>query len=135
MRVLVYASASTQTPPHFLKQAEILGELLAKAGHTCVNGGGNVGGMGALNDACTKHGGKVVTVIHEMWVVDGEEFEHPGVEALVVGGSDLSERKRKLLENAGCIIALPGGLGTFDELFHAACLKQLSFIEVPFDAE
>jgi len=43
----------------------------------------------------------------------------------------LAERKRKLLEGADCIVSLPGGIGTLDEIMDAACLKQLGFIEVP----
>jgi len=47
-----------------------------------------------------------------------------------IKGDDLGERKRQLLKRADCIVVLPGGLGTFDELFETACLKQLGFIEV-----
>jgi len=129
MRVLVFASSSPETPPNFLKTATELGELLAKEGHVCVNGGGNIGGMGALNTACTENGGKIVTVIHKRWVLDGEEFESETGESIVVEGPDLAERKRKLIEGASCIVALPGGFGTLDELFDATCLKQLGFIE------
>eukprot|EP00615_Pteridomonas_danica_P019038 CAMPEP_0114396222 /NCGR_PEP_ID=MMETSP0102-20121206/13434_1 /TAXON_ID=38822 ORGANISM="Pteridomonas danica, Strain PT" /NCGR_SAMPLE_ID=MMETSP0102 /ASSEMBLY_ACC=CAM_ASM_000212 /LENGTH=172 /DNA_ID=CAMNT_0001556889 /DNA_START=13 /DNA_END=528 /DNA_ORIENTATION=+ len=130
MRVLVYASSSLTTSEVFRKTASDLGKYLAKEGHVCVNGGGNCGGMGALNQSCSENGGKIVTVIHQRWVVDGEEFEHiKNFERVVVGGDDLGERKRQLLNHADCVIVLPGGVGTFDELFETSCLKQLGFIE------
>jgi predicted Rossmann-fold nucleotide-binding protein len=85
MRIVVYASSSTTTPEPYLRAARELGELLAKGGHTCVNGGGNVGGMGALNSSCSLHNGKIVTVIHRRWIVDGEEFAlSNGGESIVV---------------------------------------------------
>lgn len=129
-RVVVFASASPNTPRHFLDAARELGDLIATEGHICVNGGGNLGSMGALNTSLKSKGGKITTVIHRRWVVDGEDFDNASGESLVVDGNDLSERKRKMIEGASCVIVLPGGLGTLDELMDVACLKQLGFIEV-----
>ena len=82
LRIVVYGSASKDTPQAFKDASFELGKLLAERGHICVNGGGNTGCMGSLSDGCLKHGGKVVGVIHEMFVVDGEE--HTGVSEMLV---------------------------------------------------
>ena len=128
MRVVVYASASPDTPPEFKKAAEKLGKLLAENGHECVNGGGDMGGMGALNRSCREHGGKIKVVIHSKWCVDGQQYDlgDDGV-TVAVNGPDLAERKRGLLQDADAVIALPGGIGTMDEVYDVACQKQLSF--------
>ena len=59
MRVVVYGSASKDTPQAFKDASFELGKLLAQRGHICVNGGGNTGCMGSLSDGCLQHGGKV----------------------------------------------------------------------------
>ena len=71
-----------------------------------------------------------MSVIHKRWVIDGEEFELDADkgESIVVDGNDLAERKRKLLAGADAVLALPGGVGTLDELMDVACLKQLGFV-------
>ena len=128
MRIVVYASASPNTPESFKKAALKLGRLLADGGHTCVNGGGDHGGMGALNRGCRERGGKLKVVIHTKWCVDGTAFDLGDAgEGVAVGGPDLAERKRGLLEGADAVIALPGGIGTMDELCDVACQKQLGF--------
>ncbi|CAM9166494.1 unnamed protein product [Ectocarpus sp. 12 AP-2014] len=126
----VYGSSSVNTPQPYLDVARKLGNLLADGGHTCVNGAGRAGCMGALNDGVTERCGRVRGVIHEMWIVDASE--HPQVEDLrVVGGQGLQERKRILMEGADCIVALPGGLGTWDELWEMVCLKGIGLCDVP----
>jgi len=60
MRVVVYGSASKDTPQAFKDASFELGKLLAQRGHICVNGGGNTGCMGSLSDGCLSHGGKVL---------------------------------------------------------------------------
>ncbi|CAM9700897.1 unnamed protein product [Laminaria digitata] len=86
--------------------------------------------MGALNNGVTERCGRVRGVIHEMWIVDKQE--HPGVTDLeVVGGASLQERKRALMETADCIITLPGGLGTWDELWEMVCLKGIGLCNMP----
>ncbi|CAM9642925.1 unnamed protein product, partial [Ascophyllum nodosum] len=86
--------------------------------------------MGALNDGVTERCGRVRGVIHEMWIVD--KSEHPNVKDLqVVSGEGLQERKRGLQKNSDCIIALPGGVGTWDELWEIVCLKASGLSNVP----
>lgn len=70
MRVCVYGSSSSNTSAKFMEASEELGKQLALGGHVCVNGGGKTGCMGGVNEGCKKHGGKIVGVIHEMFLVD-----------------------------------------------------------------
>lgn len=135
-RVCVFASSSQQTPPAFLAAADRLGTLLAQGGHVCVNGGGRLGGMGALNAAVAAGGGEIVGVIHRRFVVDGAEFAVEGrggaaSRMLTFDGPDLAERKRGLREACDAIITLPGGPGTWDELFELVALRQLGMSALP----
>mmetsp|Transcript_18937 Transcript_18937/g.38471 ORF Transcript_18937/g.38471 Transcript_18937/m.38471 type:complete len:257 (+) Transcript_18937:44-814(+) len=130
MRVCVYGSSSSATPQSFMAASAELGKLLAERGHICVNGGGKTGCMGAVNDGCKNNGGKIVGVIHEMFLVDKEE--HTGVdEMLVATGDGLAERKRLLVNGCDCIISLPGGVGTWDELWEGVAELSLGFNQIP----
>jgi len=124
LNVCVYASASSRTSERFMQEGRRLGRLIAERGHTLINGGGKIGGMGALNDGCHAAGGRVVCVIHEMFVVDGVEFSEAD-EMVVAGGDDLGERKRLLAERCDAIVVMPGGVGTLDEAWDAMALSQL----------
>lgn len=135
-RVCVFASSSQQTPSAFLAAAARLGMLLARGGHVCVNGGGRSGGMGALNSAVAAGGGEIVGVIHSRWVVDEVEFAvetagGKGSRMLVFDGDDLAARKRGLRDACDGIIVLPGGPGTWDELFEIVALRQLGMSSLP----
>jgi len=120
LRICCYGSSSSLTPLEYLTQAETLGRTLARRGHICVNGAGSSGCMAAMNDGASAEGGRIVGVIHEMFVVDGSDWVskeggahsafHEGKrEILVAGGNDLQERKRLLVEGADALIVLPGG--------------------------
>ncbi|KAJ1454439.1 hypothetical protein M885DRAFT_521685 [Pelagophyceae sp. CCMP2097] len=82
--------------------------------------------MGGLNEAARAGGGRIVSVIHECFIVDGQEFENVD-EMIVAQGDDLGERKRLLLAHADVVVCLPGGVGTLDELWDAASSRQLGF--------
>lgn len=124
VNICVYASSSSRTPSKYLHVSKLLGELIAEGGHTCVNGGGKNGCMGALNNGCSSKGGKIIGVIHETWVLDGTE-DTTIKEMIVSKGGNLSERKNLLVQNSDCIIVLPGGVGTFDELWDSVSQKSL----------
>ena len=96
-----------------------------------MNGGGKNGCMGKMNDGCNDHGGTINAVIHEMFVLDGAEYlsasQSSGRHSLIVTkGPNLKERKEKLVENCDGIVVLPGGTGTFDELFEMVRFKPLA---------
>ncbi|KAJ1486662.1 hypothetical protein T484DRAFT_1666480 [Baffinella frigidus] len=130
MRVCVYGSGSAATPLAYMDASRELGRAIALAGHECINGGGKTGCMGAVTEACKEHGGRVVGVIHEMWVVDGEESTLLD-ELIIVSGEGLAERKAVLLDNCDCILVLPGGCGTWDELWQSVAEVGLGFRDLP----
>lgn len=131
LTVCVFASSSPTTPPEFMDAAARLGALIGERGHVCINGGGRLGGMGALNTAITTVGGRPpIGVIHSRWVIDGAEFGQAGAME-IVHGDDLAERKRALRAKADAIIALPGGWGTLDELCEVIALRQLGMYTKP----
>lgn len=149
LRITCYGSSSSKTPEKYLKEARNLGYILAKRGHTCVNGAGSFGCMAAMNDGAVEGNGHIVGVIHKMWLVDQGDWastptgktlrdggahsvfenaksqEGPVREMLVADGPDLQERKRLLVEGANALVVLPGGPGTWDELWEMACARKL----------
>lgn len=151
LRVVCYGSSSSKTPEKYLAEARALGYILACRGHVCVNGAGSFGCMAAMNAGAASGNGHIVGVIHEMWVVDGSDwsskhvvdagahdvFQDPGHregpirELLVAGGDDLQERKKLLVKDANALIVLPGGPGTWDELWEMACAKQIGLSSLP----
>lgn len=131
VRVCCYGSSSTATPQKYLNEAYNLGALIAKDGNVCVNGGGRTGCMGAVNTGTRDFAGKIVSVIHNMWVVDGGDAFADVDELIVCYGDDLQERKKKLLDNSDCVLVLPGGPGTFDEFAEMVCCRQLGFTNKP----
>lgn len=129
MRITVFASASPETPLAYMDVAEEMGTLLAEQGHLCVNGGGALGCMGALNRSMKRCGGRVHGIIHEQWVDSGEAAQLDDM--TIVGGPDLSERKRLLLAGCDCLIVLPGGCGTVDEMFDAIAGRHTKLSSLP----
>jgi uncharacterized protein (TIGR00730 family) len=119
--------------PDYAAAAESLGRLLAARGLELVYGGGNVGLMGIVADSCMAAGGSVVGVIPEALVgreVAGRAVEHAGVTRLEVVDS-MHTRKARMAELADGFIALPGGFGTFEELFEILTWAQLGFHRKP----
>lgn len=124
MNVCVFGSSSQSTKSVYVEEALKLGELIAEQGHTCVNGAGKYGVMGGVNNGCFSRGGKIIGVIHNIFCVDSSE--HPTIKDLViVGGIDLYERKLQLFDYSDCILVLPGGVGTFDELWDGISSRSL----------
>ena len=127
-RVLVFCASSATCDPAFHKAAEQLGRLLARAGETVVYGGGAVGSMGALADGALAEGGRVVGIIPRF--MRELEWAHGGLSELHLV-EDMSERKRRMIQTADAIVTLPGGSGTFEELFEAITSKRLGFFSKP----
>lgn len=124
MNICVFGSSSQGTKNVYVEEAYKLGELIAEQGYTCVNGAGKYGVMGGVNNGCFNSGGKILGVIHNIFCVDSSE--HPTIKDLViVGGIDLYERKLQLFDNSDCIMVLPGGVGTFDELWDGISARSL----------
>jgi len=110
----VFCGSMPGDTPAFLDSARSFGAALARDGITLVYGGGSVGMMGALADAALAGGGEVVGVIPRF--LFEREVGHRGVTRLEVVES-MHERKARMAELADGFVALPGGLGTLEELF------------------
>ena len=126
--ICLYTGSSPGTDPAYREAAEALASELAKRGVTLVYGGGHVGLMGAAADAALAAGGSVVGVIPAD--IAEKEVEHHGLTELQVVGS-MHERKMKMFSLSDAMIALPGGLGTMEELFEVWTWNQLGFHTKP----
>jgi uncharacterized protein (TIGR00730 family) len=127
-RICVFCGASPGRGSTYIELASSVGAGLARHGIGVVYGGGRVGLMGAVADAALAAGGDVIGVIPRRLV--DRELAHPGLTELHVVGS-LHERKAKMAELADGFIALPGGLGTLEELAEVASWAQLELHDKP----
>lgn len=121
-RVCVYCASSRRLAPVYYEVAGTLGRRLADHDITVVYGGASIGCMGALADAALEAGGRVVGVIPRFMY--DLELAHEGISELHLV-ADMHERKRRMLQEVDGIVALPGGTGTFEELFEAITWKRL----------
>jgi uncharacterized protein (TIGR00730 family) len=120
--VCVYCGAASGNDPIYQESAVELGRLFAREGIRLIYGGGGVGLMGAAARACAQAGGKVTGIIPDFLIGKEQAFEH--AHELVVT-RDMHERKRLMFERADAFIALPGGIGTLEEL-----VEQLTWIQL-----
>lgn len=121
-RITVYAASSQALAPDYINAARRLGRTLGEAGLTIIYGGGGHGLMGAMADAALTAGAEVHGVIPEF--LTRVEAGHPGLSSLEIV-ADMRTRKARMLEGSSGVVALPGGCGTFEELFEAITLKRL----------
>jgi len=127
-RVCVFCGSSTGNDPRYRHAAEGVGRLLASRGLGLVFGGGSVGLMGVVADAALVAGGDVIGVIPH--ALDARELAHREVADMRVVPS-MHARKALMAELSDGFIALPGGLGTFEELFEVATWGQLGIHRKP----
>jgi uncharacterized protein (TIGR00730 family) len=126
--VCVFCGASPGTDPRHVALARAVGTGLAERGIGLVYGGGRVGLMGAVADAALAAGGTVTGIIPSSLVE--RELAHPGLTTLLVVET-LHERKAQMAQRADGFIALPGGLGTLEELAEVASWGQLGLYAKP----
>lgn len=127
-RIAVFCGATAGRDPGHADAAARLGRAIAARGLGLVTGGGHVGLMGVVADAALAAGGEVVGVIPRRLVA--RELAHTGLTELVVVES-MAERKAVMAEIASGFIALPGGLGTLDELSEVLTWAQLGLLAKP----
>jgi uncharacterized protein (TIGR00730 family) len=120
--VCVYCGSGAGTNPRFVEAAHALGKILAENGVSLVYGGGSVGLMGAVADAVRDHGGHVIGIIPQ-FLVTRENAVARGQELVVT--PDMHERKRLMFERSDAFVALPGGIGTLEELVEQLTWQQL----------
>src|SRR5918999_1309046 len=127
-RLCVFCGSSPGARPAYGEAAEELGRLLAAEGIGLVYGGGKVGLMGRLADAVLAEGGEITGVMPEALVA--KEIGHPALDDLRVVES-MHERKALMADLADAFVALPGGLGTVEELFEVYTWAQLGLHRKP----
>ena len=127
-RLCVYCGSSPGSLPSYLEAARQLGRLMARQGLDLVYGGGNVGMMGELAQSVLDHGGHVIGVIPRDLVQ--REVAHTGLSDLRVVDS-MHERKALMAELSDGFIALPGGIGTLEELLEVLTWAQLGLHRKP----
>jgi uncharacterized protein (TIGR00730 family) len=127
-RVCVFCGSSTGSDPTFAEAARELGRLFAREGIALVYGGGSVGLMGEVADAVLSSGGEVIGVIpHALWA---REVGHRGLTDLRIVDT-MHERKALMADLSDAFIALPGGLGTLEEIFEVWTWAQLGLHAKP----
>jgi uncharacterized protein (TIGR00730 family) len=128
MRVCIFASSSSRINSDYADAASELGLLLSRAGTEVVFGGGGIGLMGKLADTIIENKGTITGVIPSFMKDQG--WDHSDVNEMIIT-SDMGERKRQMFAMADAIVALPGGVGTLEELTEAITLKQLGLFRGP----
>jgi uncharacterized protein (TIGR00730 family) len=128
MRVCVFASSSSRINNKYADAASELGVLLSKAGTEVIFGGGGIGLMGKLADTILENNGTITGVIPSFMKDQG--WNHSEVNDMIIT-SDMGERKKQMFAMADAIVALPGGVGTLEELTEAITLKQLGLFRGP----
>ena len=129
-RVCVFAGSNPGAGCEYTDAASALGRELARRGLGLVFGGGRTGLMGAAADAVLAQGGEAIGIIPAFLMKQGGEIAHDQLTELHVVGS-MHERKALMYELSTCFIALPGGIGTFEEILEVLTWRQLGLHDKP----
>lgn len=128
MNIAVFCGSSTPRNREFAVAARQLGQILAKRGHTIVYGGSNLGLMGEMSGAAMEEGGRVVAVIPTLF---SEEIIRSQEVSEVVRVKTMAERKERIIAMCEAFVALPGGIGTIDEVSEVMVANQLGLTANP----
>lgn len=128
LHAVVYCASSPDIDKEYMENASLLGELFVKSDIACINGAGSRGLMGAINDTMLAQGGTVKGIIPQFMVDAG--WCHPKLRQVIVTKT-MHERKTKMAELADVAIALPGGIGTLEELAEILTWRQLGLFKKP----
>tara|TARA_Y100000588_G_scaffold360241_1_gene419951 strand:+ start:4472 stop:5008 length:537 start_codon:yes stop_codon:yes gene_type:complete len=126
--ICVFSGSRTGNDPVYEVVASELGKAIAMRGLTLVFGGGKIGLMGAVAQSALQHGGDVVGIIPEF--LASENVLHQGLTKTILV-KDMFKRKAEMIALSDAYIALPGGIGTLDELLEVIALGQLDQIQTP----
>ena len=127
-RISVYCASSSKIAPAYMEEAYKVGQLLACAGITLINGAGNMGLMKASCDGCLEAGGRAVGIIPGFMIAEG--WCHQGMSE-IIETPDMHIRQQKMAEAGDAAIVLPGGCGSMAELFELITWKQLGLYLKP----
>lgn len=122
--ICVYCGSRTGTDPAHAQAARDIGRVIGERGWQLVYGGGKVGLMGIVADAVLAHGGRVVGVIPRMLM--DREVGHADLQELHVVDT-MHQRKQMMAERVQAFVALPGGIGTLEELFEVWTWRQIGY--------
>ena len=120
-RICVYCGSGPGSDPAFVQAARRLGTILVENRIGLVYGGGSVGLMGELADAVLNHGGEVIGIIPTFL----ENREHANPRSKLIITRDMHERKQRMFDEADAFVALPGGVGTLEEVVEQMTWAQL----------
>ena len=124
MNIAVFCSANNNIDPDYFRAAEVLGRWIGENGHTLVYGGGNSGLMECIGKAVHEAGGRTIGVIPRIMEEGRRVSDYVDVE---IPCEDLSDRKAIIMERADEFYALPGGIGTIDEVFTVAAAATIGY--------
>jgi uncharacterized protein (TIGR00730 family) len=124
--IAVYCASSTRIDQSYVDAANALGREIAKAGVPVINGAGSMGLMGAVNDSVNAAGGTTIGVIPRFMVEHG--WQHTSLSEMHVVET-MHERKALMAKLARGVIALPGGIGTYDELIEIITWRKLGLYD------
>ena len=122
MKICVFCSANQQIDPDFFTATEELGKWAAENGHSIVYGGVNQGLMECVAKAAKENGGQTIGIVPMMVERSGRTSDYVDVE---IPCDNLSDRKQLMMDQSDVFIALPGGIGTLDELIETQVLAKL----------
>ena len=126
--VCVYCGSSYGARPVYAEAAKAFGRALVQADLALIYGGGSVGLMGTIADEVLARGGRAIGVIPELLM--NKEVGHKGLTELHVV-PDMHQRKKKMADLSDAFVSMPGGVGTFEELFEVYTWAQLRYHEKP----
>ncbi len=127
-KICIFCGSSPGSEKSYQQEAESFGELLVDKGYEMVYGGGSTGMMGFIANACLAKGGKVTGVIPSFLVA--KEVGHNGLTEIIEVES-MHERKQKMADISDAFVAMPGGMGTMDELCEIVTWSQLGLHTKP----
>ncbi len=128
MNIAVYCGSSAGNNEKYIEAAKQLGKWIGESGNTLIYGGANKGLMGAVADSVLDNGGKVIGVLPDVPLIQARK--HTGLTECI-NTSSMAERKSKMIELADAFIALPGGIGTLDEITEVLSLSSLDVVSGP----
>ena len=124
MKICIFCSANQQIDPEFFSMTEELGTWAAKNGHSIVFGGVNQGLMETVAKAVKENGGRTIGVIPTIVEKSGRISDYVEIE---IPCDDLSDRKQLMMDQSDVFIALPGGIGTLDEVFTVVASATIGY--------
>lgn len=124
MKICIFCSANQKIDPDFFRMTEELGQWATREGHTIVYGGVNQGLMECVGKAAHEAGGRTIGVIPRIVEKSGRISDYVDIEMLC---DNLSDRKQMMEDQSDVFVALPGGIGTIDELFTIAAAHTIGY--------